>query len=213
MQGLVLASSSQYRAELLSRLGVTFDTISPDIDESAHPGEPPDVLAMRLAQNKARAAVQLLEYGDQKQLLEHSGQKLQSRHPGPTLVIASDQLASVNAELLGKPLTQQRACEQLARMSGQHVLFHTSLHLLDLQSGTHFSALDITRAKLRSLDSATIRRYVEYEKPLDCAGSFKVESLGISLFESIDSVDPTALIGLPMIELCKGLRQFGWQLP
>jgi len=165
MQGLVLASSSQYRAELLSRLGITFDTISPDIDESAHPGEPPDVLAKRLAQTKALAAVQLLE---------RRGQKLQSRHPGPTLVIASD---------------------------------------LDLQSGTHFSALDITRAKLRSLDSATIRRYVEYDKPLDCAGSFKVESLGISLFESIDSVDPTALIGLPMIELCKGLRQFGWQLP
>jgi septum formation protein len=205
MQDLVLASGSQYRAELLSRLGMEFRTFSPNIDESAFPGERPDLLAQRLADAKALAVMRMLSKPD--------GSTLTQAQSKTTLIIASDQVASVNKQLLGKPLTAQKACEQLKCMSGKSVQFHTSLHLLNVQSGSSFTSLDTSVATLRTLDKATISRYVSLDNPLDCAGSFKVESLGISLFESIDSSDPTALIGLPMISLCKGLRHFGWQVP
>ena len=122
-------------------------------------------------------------------------------------------MASTGDTLLGKPLHAGNACRQLASMSGQTVIFHTSLHLLDVQTRKCYTALDVTRATLRKLDDSSIARYVERDQPLQCAGSFKVESLGISLFESVTSEDPTALIGLPMIELCRGLRQFGLCIP
>ena len=115
--------------------------------------------------------------------------------------------------LIGKPLSHEKAAQQLSAMSGQSVTFYTSLHLLDWPSGSTYTALDITRATLRMLDAQSIERYLKTDKPLDCAGSFKVESLGISLFDSISSQDPTALIGLPMIELCRGLRHLGWNVP
>ena len=215
MQALVLASGSQYRAELLTRLGIEFQVISPDVDESAHSGEMPAELAVRLAANKAEAArSRLLSLGDSQTGLSPSGAMpsgvLQNSH---AIIIASDQVASTGNTLLGKPLHAENACRQLAGMSGRTVTFHTSLHLLHVQSHNCYTALDVTRATLRKLDTLTIARYVERDQPLQCAGSFKVESLGISLFESVISEDPTALVGLPMIELCRGLRQFGLQIP
>lgn len=193
MQVLVLASSSPYRASLLQRLNLPFDRCSPDIDESALADEAVDSLAQRLARQKADAA-RILTQAD-------------------ALVIASDQVASCHGKRLRKPGNESRACEQLLGMSGKSVDFHTALHLLDTDSGWRMQAMDHTRARLRQLDSDEVERYVAADRPLDCAGSFKVESLGISLFDAIDSQDPTALIGLPMIALCKGLRQAGFSLP
>lgn len=193
MQVLVLASGSPYRAELLRRLNLPFEQCSPDIDESAFSGEAPDALAMRLAHEKANAARILTQPG--------------------ALVIASDQVAACGAERLHKPGSEARARAQLHRMSGHSVDFYTALCLLDTGSGHCYTALDRTTAHLRSLDDEEIARYVSAEQPLDCAGSFKVESLGISLFRSVDCQDPTALIGLPMIALCEGLRQSGIRIP
>ena len=199
MQALVLASGSQYRFELLARLGLAFKTISPDIDETPIAEEPADTLAVRLAMQKAHAA--------------------QAAMPDVTgLIIASDQVASLDKPhgeqpLLGKPVTHQAACEQLSSMSGQAVKFYTALHILNGASGATYDALDVTTVTLRTLDQASIERYVTRDQPLDCAGSFKMEALGISLFESIDTRDPTALIGLPMLSVCKGLRHFGLRLP
>ena len=220
MQALVLASGSQYRAELLTRLGIEFQVISPDIDESARTDEPPAELAVRLAAEKAEAARNRLlslpasGSGSLPSGALPSGASPSAAMQNPhAIIIASDQVASTRNTLLGKPLHAENACRQLASMSGQTVTFYTALHLLDVQSHTCFTALDTTLATLRKLDASTIARYVERDQPLHCAGSFKVESLGISLFESVASEDPTALVGLPMIELCRGLRQFGLQIP
>ncbi|MFK7857827.1 MAG: nucleoside triphosphate pyrophosphatase [Granulosicoccus sp.] len=193
MQAVVLASGSQYRAQLLTRLGIDFNVLSPDIDESALAGEPPAILSTRLACEKAHAASRLIDQA--------------------CLIIASDQVVSNGHVTLGKPGTPDRARAQLASMSGQSVEFFTSLYILETSSGRHFTALDTTRATLRMLDEQSIARYVEADNPLDCAGSFKVETLGICLFESIESQDPTALIGLPLIKTCEGLRHFGLPLP
>ncbi len=129
------------------------------------------------------------------------------------IVIASDQVASIGTQMLGKPGTIERACEQLAAMRGQRVVFSTGLYMLNTHNQQVFSALDITTAHLRMLSNAEIERYVDADQPLDCAGSFKVEALGISLFESVESQDPTALIGLPMIAVCQGLRELGVAIP
>lgn len=204
MQAVVLASGSQYRAQLLSRLGLEFEAVSPDLDESALPGESPTELATRLARQKAETASLMLERGDNQRPVK----KYQS-----CLIIGSDQVASIGNVTLGKPGTTERACAQLARMSGQCVEFLTALHILDTSTGRHFSALDVTKATLRKLDEPSIARYVALDKPLDCAGSFKVEAMGISLFESVSCDDPTALVGLPLIKVCEGLRYFGMQLP
>ena len=225
MQALVLASGSQYRAELLARLGIEFQVISPDIDESARTDEPPAQLAVRLAAEKAEAAqIRLLSLRASRSgslpstvllsdALPSSASPSAAKQNPPAIIIASDQVASTRNTLLGKPLHAENACRQLASMSGQTVTFYTALHLLDVQTHTCYTALDTTLATLRKLDASTIARYVERDQPLHCAGSFKVESLGISLFESVASEDPTALVGLPMIELCRGLRQFGLQIP
>ncbi len=187
---LVLASTSRYRRELLSRLTSHFRQESPHVDEAALPGEAPAQLAARLAVAKARAVA--------------------ARNPN-ALVIGSDQVADCAGAVLGKPGSIDRAREQLHASSGASVVFHTALCLIDTRHvpAREFAALDSTRVAFRSLTDAEIERYLERERPFDCAGSFKSEGLGINLFERIESSDPTALIGLPLIALCGLLRQAG----
>jgi septum formation protein len=185
---LVLASSSPYRAELLTRLGLPFECRSPDVDETPAPGEAPEAQVRRLALDKARAVA--------------------ARHPH-ALVIGSDQVAVCGDEVLGKPGSAARAREQLTRLSGRSVTFLTSLCLLDAPGVTHQLAVVPTRVRFRRLGAAEIGNYVDRERPLDCAGAFKSEGLGIALFEAIEGRDPTALIGLPLIELCRMLRHAG----
>lgn len=189
---IVLASSSRYRAKLLEQLRIKITAISPDIDESPLPEESPQEIAIRLAEEKCMAVVNQLP----ESLM-------------PALVIGSDQLASSNEQILGKPLTKERAIEQLLNLSGQEAVFYTSLYVYSTKEQKAFSHLDETRVKFRKLSNEEVERYVGLEQPLDCAGSFKCEGLGISLFESIESNDPSALIGLPLIAVNKGLINFG----
>lgn len=185
---LVLASGSHYRAGQLSQLGLTFEAVRPDIDESPLTGELPEAAALRLSEAKARAVA--------------------SRRPG-AWVIGSDQTVDCDGELLGKPGTTEHACAQLERMSGKTVLFHSGLCLL-APDGRATMANVLTEVRFRPLTQAEIAAYIRKEQPLDCAGSFKVEGLGISLFDGIRSDDPTALIGLPLIALCRMLREAGY---
>ncbi|MGF6418612.1 septum formation protein [Stenotrophomonas sp. AN71] len=187
---LVLASTSRYRRELLQRLALPFDCARPDVDETALNGEAPLALAIRLAAAKAADVA--------------------ARHPG-AWVIGSDQVADLNGQPLGKPGTVDAACAQLAAMAGQTVRFHTAISLM--RDGESLAAVDLTEVRFRTLGQQEIARYVTAEQPLDCAGSFKCEGLGISLFEAIDNRDPTALIGLPLIALCGLLRQAGFAVP
>jgi septum formation protein len=198
MQALVLASESQYRRALLERLSVPFSTQSPNVDESAMAGENPAALAQRLAAAKANSVKHLLheQHGD-----------------STPIVIASDQVAALGNTQLHKPGTRELATSQLQAMSGLNVSFYTALHMIDGDTGATFCTLDNTVARLRSLSDEEIERYIEHDKPLDCAGSFKVESLGISLFDSVTTDDPTALVGLPMIAVARGLRRFGVSVP
>ncbi|MCL7714393.1 Maf family protein [Stenotrophomonas mori] len=190
MTALILASTSRYRAALLARLGLPFSCLPPAVDETARDGETPAALAVRLARAKAAAVA--------------------TRQPG-AWAIGSDQAAELDGHALGKPGTHEAAQAQLAAMSGREVLFHTAVCLSD---GTrHLEAADLTRVRFRRLSGAEIERYVAAEQPLDCAGSFKCEGLGIALFEAIHSQDPTALVGLPLIPLCGLLREAGFQLP
>lgn len=188
---LILASSSRHRRALLTRLGLEFTCEAPDVDESPRAGESPAMLAERLALTKAGAVA--------------------ARHAG-ALVIGSDQVAALGDQALGKPGDPTRACAQLAACSGREVLFHTAV-CLSLPDGQAEQHRDITRVVFRALSSAEIERYVAVEQPLDSAGAFRCEGLGISLFEQIESRDPTALIGLPLIWLSRVLRQQGIQLP
>ena len=188
--GIVLASSSGYRRELLARLGLPFEWLSPDIDESGRVGEAPGELASRLAIRKA----QVIAMG-----------RAQS------VVIGCDQVAEIDDRTLGKPGTREAAIAQLRAASGRALLFHTALCVM--ADGHAHSAIDMTTVRFRALDGDEIERYVDADNPLDCAGSFKAEGLGISLFDSIESTDPTALIGLPLIALAKILRKLGFALP
>ena len=185
---LILASSSPYRKVLLERLGVPFTSASPDCDERPLPGEEPARLAERLAITKARA--------------------LAARYPRH-LIIGSDQVAALEGTLLGKPGTAERALEQLRRQSGQTVRFHTGVAVLDSAGGRYLVSTDTTSVVFRHLEDDEIRRYLGREKPWDCAGSFKVEGLGIALFERVETLDPTALMGLPLIGLARMLGEFG----
>jgi septum formation protein len=189
---LVLASTSRYRRELLSRLVADFRVVAPDVDETPQAGEPPDALATRLAAAKALAVAR--------------------QCPG-ALVIGSDQVAELDGRAIGKPGTRDAACRQLA--ASRTVVFHTALCLADARVGPPRSAdaIDRTRVVFRALDAGEIARYVDRENPLDCAGSFKAEGLGIALFERIETTDPTALIGLPLIALTRLLRSAGVVLP
>ncbi|MRI44243.1 septum formation inhibitor Maf [Stenotrophomonas sp. MH181796] len=187
---LVLASTSRYRRELLQRLGLPFDCARPEVDETPLNGEALQALATRLAAAKAA--------------------EVAARHPG-AWVIGSDQVADLNGQSLGKPGTVEAAHAQLAAMAGQTVRFHTAVCLS--RDGDSFTAIDLTEVRFRALERDEIARYVAAEQPLDCAGSFKCEGLGISLFETIDNRDPTALVGLPLIAVCGLLRKAGFAVP
>ena len=189
---VVLGSTSRYRAELLHRLLEEFTQAAPGVDEAALPDEAPAARALRLAIAKAEAVAQT--------------------HP-QALVIGSDQVAELGGEVLDKPGTAERAREQLRASSGRTVHFHTALCVFDARTGQRHTHVDLTRAVFRELGESEIDRYVTREQPLDCAGSFKCEALGISLFERIETTDPCALIGLPLIALARLLRAAGHAVP
>jgi septum formation protein len=189
---IVLASTSRYRAGLLRRVLDDFEQIAPDVDEPELPGEPPADRAGRLAAHKAEAVASRLH---------------------DALVIGSDQVAALRNAVLHKPGKVEQSREQLRASSGNIVDFYTGICVIDTRTGRRESALDHTRVMFRKLADAEINRYLARENPLDCAGSFKSEGAGIALFERIESVDPTALIGLPMIALSRLLRNAGLALP
>jgi len=184
---LWLASSSRYRRELLSRLQLTFECRSPEVDESRHPGESPAALAERLALAKARVIAE--------------------QEPG-ALVIGSDQVCAVDEECLGKPGSPAAQIAMLERLAGQVVTFHTAVAIVGIEAGLWQRHRDETRCVFRKLSRAEIEDYVAREPAHDCAGGFKSEGLGISLFERLESSDPTALIGLPLIWVAQTLRPF-----
>lgn len=188
---LVLGSTSIYRRELLGRLRLPFTCERPEVDETPHAGEAAEDLSMRLAIAKAEAVA--------------------SRMPG-AWVVGSDQVATFDGRPLGKPGGRAEAITQLRAMSGRSVVFHTGLALARAgQPGMH--AMDRTEVVFRALDDDAIARYVDAEQPFDCAGSFKCEGLGITLFDAIRNDDPTALIGLPLIATARLLRAAGYTLP
>ena len=189
---LVLGSTSVYRRELLQRLRLPFTVAAPAVDETPLPGEPPAQLAQRLALAKAHAVAAL--------------------HP-EAVVIGSDQVADLAGQPLGKPGDHARATAQLQRMRGHTVVFHTAVAVVCHASGFVQTDLAPVRVRFRELSDAEIERYLRAEQPYDCAGSAKSEGLGISLLEAIDSDDPTALIGLPLIRTCRLLRAAGLVLP
>ena len=185
---LVLASTSPYRRDLLSRLHLPFETFAPDVDETPLTGETPSATALRLSILKARAAV--------------------AAWPD-ALIIGSDQVLMLDSEQLGKPGNFDNAFLQLKKMQGRAMVFHTALTLLNGRTG-HAQTRDVpTIVHIRSLTDAQISAYLEKEKPYDCAGSAKSESLGIALMERMDSGDPTALVGLPLMALTEMLRNEG----
>jgi MAF protein len=185
---LILASSSPFRRELLSRLGIEFSSVSPNIDESTIAGEPADKLVIRLAQAKAR--------------------EVAKQHPD-ALIIGSDQVAVVDGKILGKPENHQQATEQLMFASGKRVSFLTGLCLLNSDTGESQVCCEPFHVIFRVLQRQEIENYLLKEKPYNCAGSFKSEGLGISLFERLEGDDPNALIGLPLIRLIAMLRKEG----
>jgi septum formation protein len=189
---IVLASTSRYRAALLRRIIGDFEQVAPDTPEPLLPDEAPRARALRLAVAKAQAVAATL--------------------PG-ALVIGSDQVAALGDTVLRKPGSIEIAREQLRASSGHVVDFHTAVCVVDARDGQHGTALDHTRVVFRALADAEIERYLALEKPFDCAGSFKSEGAGIALFERVDSHDPTALVGLPLIVLARLLRDAGIRLP
>ncbi|WP_024699013.1 Maf family protein [Pseudomonas avellanae] len=192
MPSLLLASSSPYRRELLGRLRLPFACKSPDIDESHRPGEAAHDLVQRLAREKAQA--------------------LAGEHPGH-LIIGSDQVAVLDGQILGKPHTFERALEQLTAASGSRVTFLTGLALFNSSTGEcQVDCVPFT-VHMRELDQASIERYLRTEEPYDCAGSFKAEGLGVSLFRSTEGADATSLIGLPLIRLVDMLIKEGVSVP
>lgn len=187
MTQLILASSSRYRRELLDRLGLDYEAVSPDIDESPLAGETPVDTAVRLAEMKARAVYEA--------------------RPG-SIVIGSDQVADLAGEKLGKPHTRERAIAQLESMQGREVVFYTALCVIDAE-GHAENVLSATRIRMRPLAREAIEDYVDREKPFDCAGAAKIERLGIALMETVTSDDPTSLIGLPLMKLTTLLTRAG----
>lgn len=188
---LILASSSTYRKELLSRLQLPFEAISPDIDETPAAGESPEATALRLARQK--------------------GEAIAKTNPN-SLIIGSDQVATLDGEQIGKPGTHENALKQLIHMRGRRVTFHTALCLLDNRNpGEPVMQIENvqTFVTFRDLPNAELDAYLHIEQPYDCAGSAKNEGLGIAILEKIDSTDPTALTGLPMIALTSMLRKAG----
>lgn len=185
---LVLGSTSPYRRELLQRLQIPFEVAAPEVDETPLPHEVPDALAARLALAKAHAV---------------------AKNFPQAVVIGSDQVADLNGLALGKPGNHERAVTQLRQMRGQTVIFQTAVAVVCLESGFEQTALAAVRVKFRDLNDDDIENYLRAEQPYDCAGSAKSEGLGIALLESIDSDDPTALIGLPLIRTCQMIQAAG----
>ncbi len=185
---LVLASTSRYRRMLLERLGLGFEAVAPHADETPLAGEAPAATAFRLAAAKARSVAEA--------------------HPD-ALIIGSDQVADCQGQPIGKPGNHENAVAQLRALSGRTVVFHTGLALLDAATGICQTALIDVRSTYRHLTSDEIESYLRREQPYDCAGSVRSESLGIALFERIESDDPTALIGLPLIQLARMLQAAG----
>ena len=189
---LVLASTSRYRRELLARLGIPFETLPPDIDERIDPGELPREAALRLAQGKAVAV---------------------ARRLAGSLVIGSDQVASLEGRCMGKPGTHEAAVAQLRAMRGRCVVFHTAVSVIDADSG-RLQVGDVpTVVRCRDYTDDEIEAYLRAARPYDCAGSARVESLGIAMLDSVSSTDPTALIGLPLVRLAAMLRREGCRIP
>lgn len=186
---LVLASTSRHRRALLERLRLPFEAIAPDVDETPGPGEPPRALAERLALAKARAVAERLAGAD-------------------ALVIGSDQVADLDGRALGKPGTAERCVEQLLTCSGRAVHFHTGLAVVDARDGRCASLTEPFAVHFRTLDRARVEHYVAVEAPLDAAGGFYSEGLGITLFERLEGRDPNALVGLPLIALVDLLADF-----
>ena len=185
---LVLGSTSRYRGELLQRLRIPFEIHAPEVDETPRIDETPATLAVRLAMEKARAV---------------------ARNWPSAVVIGADQVADLNGQPLGKPGSHARATEQLRQMRGKTVIFQTAVAVVCLDTGFEQGSLAAVRVKFRDLSDAENGNYLIAEHPYDCAGSAKSEGLGIALLESIDSDDPTALIGLPLIRTCNLLRAAG----
>lgn len=185
---LILASTSRYRRELLERLRVPFSVRAPEVDESARPGESPAVVASRLALEKARAV---------------------AKAQPAAVVIGSDQVADLEGQAIGKPGTHECAQTQLRAMSGKTLVFHTAVAVVCIARGYEAQAIVPVTVRLRKLGDAEIEHYLRTETPYDCAGSAKVETLGIALLESVESDDPTALVGLPLIRTCELLRAVG----
>jgi len=192
MRTLLLASTSPYRQALLARLALPFEVVAPEVSEDDVANEPPAKRAARLATAKAKAVAH--------------------RYP-EAIVIGSDQVAALGARVLQKPAQASRCREQLTALSGNTAYFHTACALIGARARVAVNHVDTTSVVFRSLASEEIERYIEREQPLDCAGSFKAEALGITLFARIDSSDPTALIGLPLIWLANALRGCGYSLP
>ena len=187
-RSLVLASTSRYRRQLLSRLLRPFDVVAPDVDETELPGESPAATACRLADAKARAVA--------------------ARRPD-ALVIGSDQVADCDGVAISKPGDHATAFAQLTALSGRVIVFHTAVALVDAATGAGETRLVDVRSTFRALSPAAIENYLRRERPYDCAGAVKSEALGIALFDRIESDDPTALIGLPLIALTDMLRAHG----
>lgn len=188
MPPLVLGSTSRYRRELLARLRLPFDTETPRVDEAPRCGETPAALALRLALEK--------------------GREVAARRPG-AVVIGADQVCDLDGEPLGKPGTHERAVAQLRRLSGRRAVFQTALAVLRPDTGFERALLAPVVVRFRTLSDAEIETYLRLEQPYDCAGSAKCETLGIALLEAIDSDDPTALVGLPLIRTAALLREAG----
>ena len=185
---LILASTSPYRRELLQRLHIPFEVAAPDVDETPLPDEAPSALAARLALAKAQAVAQKFPHA---------------------VVIGSDQVADLNGLALGKPGSHERAVAQLRQMRGQTVVFQTAVAVVCRDSGFAQAGMAAVQVKFRDLPDDEIEYYLRAEQPYDCAGSAKSEGLGIALLESIDSDDPTALVGLPLIRTCKMIQAAG----
>lgn len=188
---LILASSSVYRQQQLSQLNIDFEAYSPDIDETPTADEIPEELALRLAVSKAQKAH--AEFTD-------------------AVVIGSDQVCSQGHVTYGKPGSKENAIAQLLKFVGKQVVFNTALAVID-PKGRQYHHVDRTVVKFRSLTRSEIERYVQQDQPMDCAGGFKVESLGLALFESIQTTDPSALVGLPLITTAQFLREVGYAIP
>ena len=192
---LVLASSSPYKKMLLERLRIPFTCVSPNTDEQSKLNEKPEALALRLAQEKAMAVA--------------------DANPN-AIIIGSDQVGELNGKILGKPGNFDQAFRQLSAQSGETVYFHSAISVARIQKNgeiTHKTRVNTTTVDFKQLSSLQIENYLKQDQPYNCAGSFKSEGLGISLFSSINTNDPSSLVGLPLIDLCKLLAMHGINIP